>query len=162
MNSDTNYIYSGVPITPQVISHLTKELFGGKLVQRQVIIEQVLAEHIKRGGLPPNVSDFSASVKKALADMQEAGDAENPSLGYWKILPTDAGLTPETTGNADLTVSPETEVVAPAPDDSIADLVLGTGPGSVYLYYLSTYRARAEERQEISWPCKIGRTEQNP
>ena len=36
--------------------------------------------------------------------------------------------------------------------------MLGTGPGSVYLYYLPTYRARAAERKESSWQCKIGRT----
>lgn len=32
----------------------------------------------------------------------------------------------------------------------------------MYLYYLPMYRARAKERGEHRWPCKIGRTEQNP
>ena len=44
-------------------------------------------------------------------------------------------------------------------DDSGAEVTLGSGLGSVYVYYLPTYRMRAEERSEHSWQCKIGRTE---
>jgi hypothetical protein len=157
MNVNTKYLYSGVPITPHIVRQLIKELFAGNLVQRQVIIDQVLDTHIKRRGLPPKGGGgCSGAVKKALQTMQEAGEAENPSLGYWKILPTDTEVAAETTENADLQ---ETEVKDSPPDDSIAEVVLGTGTGSVYLFYLPTYRTRAEEHKESSWACKIGRTE---
>ena len=76
MNSETDYIYDGVPIKPQIIAYLTKELFGGKLVERQVIIEQVLATRLKRGGLPSKASSFPLAVTKALTSMQKTGEAE--------------------------------------------------------------------------------------
>ena len=67
---------------------------------------------------PKGGGGCSGAVKKALRTMQEAGEAENPSLGYWKILPTDTEVGAETTENADLQ---ETEVKDSPPDDSIAE-----------------------------------------
>jgi hypothetical protein len=164
MNSDgetiASYPYRGVPPTPQIVAHLTKELFAGKLAERQTIVEEVQKLHTNRGGLPPKVSDFASTVKKALANMQRAGEAENPSLGYWKILPKNTEVIPDyAVGEA---AGEENEQQINTPDESRAEVMLGSGAGSVYLYYLPMYRARAEERGEDRWPCKIGRTEQNP
>ncbi len=43
-----------------------------------------------------------------------------------------------------------------------ADVELGFGPSAVYAYYLPTYRLRAHDLGEKSWPCKIGRTDRDP
>jgi T5orf172 domain len=92
--------------------------------------------------------------------MKEAGEAENPSYGFWKILPKDTGVASEQAEASDSTILPNTESSAASPpDDSGAEVTIGAGPGSVYVYYLPTYRMRAEARSEHSWQCKIGRTE---
>ena len=39
---------------------------------------------------------------------------------------------------------------------------MGAGPGAIYVYYLPTYRLRAQEQGERAWPCKIGRTDRDP
>jgi Meiotically up-regulated gene 113 len=159
-SSDTNYIYRGQPIKPQIIIHLTKELFAGKLVERQTIIDEVLSAHLKRGGLRSSAPNFPLSVTKALTRMKEAGEAENPSYGFWKILPKDTEVTSEDAEASDSTILPNAESKAASPpEDSGAEVTLGTGPGSVYVYYLPTYRMRAEERSEHTWQCKIGQTE---
>jgi len=45
MNPDgdaiASYPYRRVPLTPQIVAHLTKELFAGKLAERQTIVEEV-------------------------------------------------------------------------------------------------------------------------
>jgi hypothetical protein len=166
MKTETNavrtYAYRGVPLTPHIIVHLTKELFAGKLVQRQTIVDQVQNVHLKRGGLPPSGSNFKSSIDRALRMMQKAGEVEKPSVGYWKILPTNTEVTAEEPPVSDTSISPSERSTDVLSDESLADFVIGSGPASVYLYYLPMYRARAEERGEDSWPCKIGRTEQNP
>jgi hypothetical protein len=76
--SKTNYIYRDQPIQPQIITHLIKELFAGRLVERQTIIDQVLGTHLKRKGLRSS-GNISRSVNKALLRMKAKGQAENPS-----------------------------------------------------------------------------------
>jgi hypothetical protein len=132
-------------------------VFAGQLAERQAIIEAVRDLHARRGGSPPKVSDFSNTVKKALANMQKAGEAENPSPGYWKILPKDTEVTrQDSTGEV---AGEGAEVVKETQEESVAECTFGTGNGSVYLYYLPTYRSRAQERGEDRWQCKIGRTD---
>jgi len=158
-NMEADYPYRGVPLAPQIIFQLTKELFAGKLITRQNIVDQVPKVHLKRGGLPAKRSNIRSSIDEALRMLQKAGAVENPSHGYWKILPTNTAVTPEVPQMSEITGEPVSEVF---PDESIADVVIGEGRASVYLYYLPTYRSRAEECGENRWPCKIGRTDQNP
>jgi len=73
--------------------------------------------------LPPKVSDFASPVKKALTNMQRAGEAENPSLGYWKILPKNTEVTPDYAVGE--TASEENEQQIDTPDESLAEVVLG-------------------------------------
>ncbi len=91
MNADReladDYRYNGIRPSPSIVADLTKQLFAGQLVERQTIIEEVRNFHVRCGGSPPGVSDFSNTVKKAPSSMQKVGEAENPSSGYWKILP---------------------------------------------------------------------------
>jgi hypothetical protein len=160
LNADKHYAYSGVPLTPQIIVHLAKELFAGKLVQRQTIIDQVRDVHLKRGGLPPSGANFKNTIDRAFGMMQKAGEVQNPSVGYWKILPTNTEVTTEDTPRSEVSISQDERPSSILSDESLADVVIGSGPSSVYLYYLPTYRTRAEERGEDRWPCKVGRTEQ--
>ena len=65
-NAKTDYPYRGVPLAPQIIVQLTKELFAGKLVQRQTLVDEVPKVHLKRGGLPPKRSNIRSSIDEAL------------------------------------------------------------------------------------------------
>jgi hypothetical protein len=152
-----SYRYKGIRLSPSIVVELTKELFAGQLVERQANVEAVRNLHARRGGSPPKVSDFSNTVKKALANMQKAGEAENPSPGYRKILPKDTEVIPQHA--TDDVSSEKSEEVTDAQDESLAERILGTGDTSVYLYYLPTYRNRAQERGEVRWQCTIGRTD---
>jgi hypothetical protein len=118
-----------------------------------------------RGLLSPSRTEganFPLSVTKALTKMKELGEAENPSYGYWKILPADTEVMPEhADANGSANLSDRQSAAAHSPDDPLAEVTIGTGPGCVYAYYLPTYRMRAQERGEHSWPCKIGETEGN-
>ncbi len=161
MNADRelgdDYRYKGIRPSPSIVADLTKQLFAGQLVERQTIIEEVRNFHVRCGGSPPEVSDFSNTVKKALSNMQKVGEAENPSSGYWKILPKNTEVIPNEAAN-ELT-DEESEGLLETQDESFAERVRGTGDSSVYLYYLPIYRTRAQERGEDRWQCKIGRTD---
>jgi hypothetical protein len=94
--------------------------------------------------------------------MQKAGEVQIPSVGYWKILPANTEVNAAETPISEISIQPEERASDTIFDETLADVVIGQGAGCVYLYYLPTYRDRAEERGENRWPCKIGRTEQNP
>jgi hypothetical protein len=157
---DADYPYRGVPLAPTIIVQLTKELFVGKLVTRSDIVDRVPKEHLKRGGLPPKRSNVRSSIDEALRILQKTGSVENVSRGYWKVLPTNTEVATEVSQTSDSPVQQAPVTVQSA--EAVADVVIGEGPASVYLYYLPTYRTRAQERGEKRWPCKIGRTDQNP
>jgi hypothetical protein len=44
----------------------------------------------------------------------------------------------------------------------IAEGEVGSGSGSVYLYYFPTYKKRALEQDKYIWECKIGQTKGDP
>jgi len=140
-------------------------LYQGELVERRVIVDGILREHLARGGTKPRSEDLPRTVKKALANMKEKGLAENPSFGWWRIAASDRDV------ESPIELSPQSsppQYDEPPSSESvdvtnaIADVVLGTGPGALYVYYLPTYRLQAESRGERCWPCKIGRTDGDP
>jgi hypothetical protein len=161
--NDHQYKFRDQPPTPAVVQALIVELFQGKLTERKVISDEVLRVHLSRGGAKPR-AQFESSFRKALLTMKDAGLAENPSQGYWRINSID--------GQPAYTQAPAAQTAAErestegiqitAPAEAVADIVLGEGSGAIYLYYLPAYRLRAEERGEESWPCKIGRTDRDP
>lgn len=154
----------GQPPTPAAIQDLILELFAGQLVERRTIVDEVLATHIKRGGLPSRAKDFPRSVKKALTKLQEGGKAEHPSHGYWRIGAPAETAEPLQGAQESATCPAETAVCPPdeEAEQPIADTVLGEGSGVVYLYYLPAYRAAAERNGDVLWPCKIGKTDGDP
>lgn len=148
----TPYEFQGVPLTPTIAQVLIRQLFTGRLVERQALVEEVVREHVNRGGLRAAAQDATVVFKKALASLSEAGEALNPAHGYWRIQ-----------GSAPVDLAPvqEPELEPPEPEPK-ADREFGTGPSAVYAYYLPTYRMLAEEHAETAWPCKIGRTNGDP
>jgi hypothetical protein len=166
--TEQGYKYKGQPITPACIQDLILELFAGRLVERRTIVDEVLSTHIARGGIASRAEDFPRSVKKALSHLKQEGKAENSSYGYWRIAATaerTESLPEEQlseTNTAQIIGLPEGIDEAIDSEDSIADIVLGEGSGAVYLYYLPNYKASAEGRGELNWPCKIGRTLRDP
>src|SRR5437773_460995 len=80
------YPYSGVPLTPAIAQFLIPKLFAGKLVERQILVEEVLRAHLAGdSGLKTSAQNPTETIKKALRDMKGNGVAENASLGYWRI-----------------------------------------------------------------------------
>ncbi len=156
------YKYDGIPLTPAIAQFLIKQLFATKLVERQIIVEEVTRVHLAGGGLKASAQTTNV-FKKALTDMKENGTAENTSVGYWRLMPSQLTEEIDTTILAPNITSIETS----APEievnlETVADVELGAGSGAVYVYYLPTYRLRAQEQGEKAWPCKIGRTDRDP
>lgn len=158
---DTTYSHKGIPLTAAVAQALIRKLFSGRLVERQVIVDEVLRTHIAGGGLKPVAQDSSKIFEKALGDMRRVGEAENMSRGYWRIqqsLSVESDSPAEEIPDSPAVQSDQTSPVT----EPAADFELGAGPAAVYVYYLPTYRLRAQERGEKSWPCKVGRTDRDP
>ena len=163
-NSEHSYQYAGQPLTGAMVQELVLELFAGRLAERRDIVDKVIKTHIKRGGRKPRAADPDRMVKKALQGLKQRGLAENPSFGHWRIAKPDA-VAPD--------LSPEGSSAPPEPDSDEAgsveeqpapkaDVILGTGSGAVYIYYLPIYYQSAKKSGEPFWPCKIGKTERDP
>jgi len=159
-----NYQYKGIPLTAAIAQDLISKLFAGKLIERQILAEEVMRVHLAGGGLKPSAQNFMDVVfRRALGAMKESGEAENTSIGYWRIHQSE--LTGENGSTVPVESFPTAETSAPELSVSlepIADVEVGTGTGAIYVYYLPTYRLRAQEQGEKAWPCKIGRTDRDP
>src|ERR1700734_21920 len=84
--NDASYQYEGIPLTATIAQVLIKKLFAGKLVERQILADEVIRVHLAGGGLKSSAQNVMSSVfRNALSDMKESGAAENTSVGYWRI-----------------------------------------------------------------------------
>lgn len=149
------YRYVGVPLTATIAGKLAVELFAGKVLERRVIGEGVLAAHLQRGGSAPR-SDLGQVLRIALRELQAEGSATNVSTGHWQIGSPSSVPTPPITNSLP---SEQTLPIGTLPSDVRQ---LGEGPEAVYLYFLPTYRVHAETNGRSTWPCKIGRTSGDP
>jgi hypothetical protein len=151
-----NYKYFGLPLTPAIMEELILQLFDGRLQERQTIVEEVLAYHQAHGGVNAKAMDVTRSLKRALSNLKTKGLAENPTHGFWKIGSLQSEIDSDFEG---------VEIVEDIPigtPDPTADIVLGDGRSAVYLYYLPLYKVKAENDNQLFWPCKIGRTDRDP
>jgi hypothetical protein len=151
---DVPYPNKGIPLTPAIAQYLIKRLFAGKLVERQILVEEVERVHLARGGQKA----LAATVfKNALGEMKEKGFAENASPGYWRILsaPKDEDFhsTTEPVGSTPAFTSPLRE--SDANPELKAEYEFGNGAGALYVYYLPTYRLRAQEQGENHGLAKL-------
>lgn len=164
--ANSDYRFKDAPLSPAEVEFLALELFPGKLVERQVMEEEVVRAHVSRGGKQPLPATVSRMARKALTRLKEKGLAENPVLGHWRFPtsnPLSASTVSVTLDSAQPpTLDQETVVASETLPEAVADRILGDGPAAVYLYYLPVYRLRAEEHGEKFWPCKIGRTDRDP
>ncbi len=164
--NNMDYPFKDAPLTPAVFEYLVSELFQGKLVERQVLEDEVVRAHVSRGGKKPQAGTATRPSKKALTNMKEKGLAENPVVGHWRFPVNDQQSTSPLSVSIDSSQIPteDEEEFTEQQDlpEPVADQILGSGPAAVYLYYLPVYRLRAEEHGEKLWPCKIGRTDRDP
>lgn len=153
--SDKNYDYKGLPLTPSIIEELILELFSGKILIRQTIVDEVVKFHEINGGTKSIAQDVPRSIKKALENLKIKGKADNPTYGYWKIYDGEFG--------GDLGENePVNDLIPDEIEIPIADKVFGEGTSAIYLYYLPMYRLKAEQSDENKWHCKIGKTNRDP
>ncbi len=148
-----------MPLTRLIARELIIEEFSGKIAERQKIIDTIVKIHRDRGGSPPRGQAVGV-FKKTLADMKLEGKAENPSIGIWRISSNSDSLETRTVESVEPPqVSDEEEIIQNDQPDSPEEKTVGSGKGSVYLYYYPAYRQLAKLRGESSWPCKIGKSE---
>jgi hypothetical protein len=133
----SDLLFQGLPLTPAIARRLILEVFGGKTSHRQDIVDRIVQLHRTRGGDADASSNPTATIKKALQHLKEAGLASNPQQGYWNV-------TGEPNEENDLQSSTDLELedfsakeeeaaeIAPIPS---AERVFGAGRESVYLYY---------------------------
>lgn len=143
---NNQYEYVGKPLTPSIAQSLIIELFVGQTVQKQEMIGIVDETHLERGG-QLSMARHHHPVTMALYNMKRQGQANNPRQGVWFIPPSPQG--DENTDDENLD-SEETNL---EPERTI-----GSGEGSVYLYYFPAYKRLAELEGEEVWPCKIGKS----
>ncbi len=143
MNKQYKYVKKS--LTPNIARELIQELFAGQTVQKQEIVRIVDETHLERDGLAPQAKRHHP-VTMALSKMKREGQADNPRQGYWLI--------PSSTQDED-SVDPEL-------DNLDTEKTVGSGKGSVYLYYYPAYQCLAELRGEEVWPCKIGKARNDP
>lgn len=155
------YKYKGLPLIPSICRELIIELYQGKTVERKVIIEEVKAVHKLRGGTPGR-ADNVGTVKKALKTLLDEGNAENPSVGFWRIKLHDEENTIIEKENNDYDEGTVEEIDSTEFDsiDEFSEIEENTGV--VYLYYFPSYKELALLKNSSTWRCKIGMTEGDP
>lgn len=156
--SNSGYEFAGIPLMPEAIRALILELYTGKVVRRNDIVNRIPTVHAERGGMQSNASNLEASVKKALQYLKRDGMATNPGYGIWKIG-SDNGA--DAILNAPLNSAAD-ELEEVQVSGFSADLEFGSGASAIYLYYFEAYESHPDAQAEGRWPCKIGRTDRDP
>ncbi|WP_395402263.1 GIY-YIG nuclease family protein [Arthrobacter sp. UC242_113] len=143
------YKYQGLPLTPNVIAELAREVLKTPMFRRSELINAVEQHHAENGGAA--ALSLTSATKKALRNLVDGGLLEpTGAYGYWRwVTPPDqtvredrSSLVDDETDELDLT-------------DSIVE---GAGAGSVYVYYFPGYRLLADLRRDDRWPIKVGMT----
>ena len=100
------YQYRGRPLNSEAMRELIPELFEGRTLKRQEIIDETEQEHRRRGGKltqdASNRGPLTGRFKKASEWLRAHGAMENAGTGYWRVigeprrLPDDAEAKPTT------------------------------------------------------------------
>ncbi|MDE0085978.1 MAG: GIY-YIG nuclease family protein [Candidatus Poribacteria bacterium] len=130
---------------------LILERFTGQpRVPTRAIINHVEKEHCK------GVRELSANekmiVSDALISLRKEGLADNPERGYWSFLTTTESEDPK------MIEKPQRQVATSGVENIAPERTIGSGKGSVYLYYYPKYQESAESKGKKVWECKIGKT----
>lgn len=146
----SSYKYHGLPLTPNVIADLARELLKTPMFRRSELIGAVEQYHSENGGAVAH--SLTSAAKKALRNLVDAGLLEpTGAYGYWRWI-----MPPEVNVEENGTSSIEDE----AEDLDLTDdtIIEGTGAGSVYVYYFPSYKLLAKFRRDEQWPVKVGMT----
>lgn len=142
------YKYKGIELTPAIFSELLIQLFDGTQFSRQDAIDAIIKYHQENGGTL-NKPSYVSAFKKATQNLKDTG-IENVGYGIWKLN--------YQIDSTEVVVSQKT-----SSEISVhADLEIGSGNASVYVYYYDSYRELAIIKGSRSWECKIGRTDVDP
>ena len=78
---NANYGYKGIPLTPAIVQNLISKLFGGKLVERKILVDEVVRFHLAGGGLKASAENPKNTFDKAFKELSDKGTVENISPG---------------------------------------------------------------------------------
>lgn len=151
------YKFAKLKLKPGITKELIVDLFAGQTVERSQIITAVNQYHIQNGGVGPETPNLTKCIKTALRTLKKEGKADNPSLGAWVIHSMPDFVSP----NPIEEFSNE-ESIDKVVTKQWGEKVIGVGKEAIYVYYLPSYKALAKIEDRNIWPCKIGRTEQDP
>ena len=141
------YEYYGVELTPAVMKELLIKLFDGKQFKRNDAINKIIEYHKKNGGVLSS-KDYTGVFKASTKWLKESG-LINCGYGMWRLNYEKQEIEIEE-------VSKTKEI------NYVVDETIGDGDYSVYVYYYDIYKKYALEKNEIYFPCKIGRTDCDP
>lgn len=150
-----SYEYQNIPLTPSIAQPLIVELLqnSGTPLPRADIVGKVDQRHKELGGAPSE-GDLVGCVKKALANLKR-DDRASSITGRWKLADEEK----------DVPNSVETVVIdedEPAADDPLVQNEIGSGSGTIYVYYSENDKTLADLKGNRVWECKIGRTDGRP
>ena len=138
-------------LTIEIPRQLIHERFiGQSRVPRWQIVNHVEEAHCK--GVRKLSENEKQIVNDALISLKKKGLADNPERGFWSFLTTGESETPK------VIEKPQRQVDTSGVKNIAPERTIGSGQGSVYLYYYPQYRERAESKDEKVWACKIGMT----
>ncbi|RPF37608.1 GIY-YIG nuclease family protein [Streptomyces sp. TLI_185] len=132
-----------MPLSPAACLELLLDHAGDQPLTRGEIIGLLEKVHAARGGAFKEAGHLVGAVKKALSVGKRTGVLANPRQGYYMRVSETAA--PD--------ASQEDYLGPPADGFGAA---VGTGQGSVYVWYLPAYRERARASGAAIWERKIG------
>lgn len=146
------YKYRGIPLTPNVIADLAKDLMRTPMFRRSDLIEAVQDYHAANGGAVAQ-GNITSATKKALSVLVNGGLLESTgAYGLWRwVSPPEVAGEASMAAEADLEETEELDVT----DETVID---GKGSGCVYVYYFPSYKILADMRNFDRWPIKVGMT----
>ena len=157
--------YSGMVLTPTLAKEIISELFAGKRVHRNEIIDSVTRIHSERGGEPTKHQTILGAIKKAGSTLKKEGLVEQSVIGkgIWQVY-SDPISSDVSESEKEIYSKPE-----PIPKN-LSDInrviddgkTIGDGDSYIYVYYYPMCRDFAEEHRQSVYPCKIGKTEDTP
>ena len=136
---------------------LWKEMESGRHYQIHELINLVIIAHMQAGGLRPTLKnvELEPRFRAAVGDLVTEGWAQY-SVG--KVKGSDRELWVSVLKGG---TPPEFQEKT-APVERQAEVTIGTGPETVYGWYLPAYRQLATHRGEVRFPMKVGMTTGDP
>jgi hypothetical protein len=146
---------SGIPLTPLIARRIIVRCFEERQQwMRQDLVTRVEREHLAAGGLLGR-QPTRTLVKRALSDLRAENSVSPVSKGIWRsVIGTQedqSGLDLRSAVNVDGENDKE-------PDFEPGVKQIGSGSGSLYLYFNGNDRKLAEYEQRNVWECKVGHT----